>query len=405
MSNPSEFDQSYQDSSFIVVRYAIETKHRQLSQVIENIAFGMSVGTEHLVRNGHTELYYPTTFDPSFKSEIMYVQSVTARKVLVDIALNPKVMDIELCGVPLLLNFIAGDTFGSAYGAEYIKLIGLHLPSSILETFPGPQFGLNGIREIVGTRESGRPHLGLLLKPNVGVSAEFYANIAYEAAMGGVDFIKEDELLVNPTICPLEKRVQAITTALKQAHDRTGATVLYAPNITSNPWKLKDLAHLVIRLGANALMVNFVALGFAPVQMLAQDSSIEVPIHLHRSMHDIFNRNPTGISLDVITQLARLVGGDQIHVGPVIGGLYSSDEVIRYTSLLKRPMEHINSSMPVVSRSSTEAIRPTIEMLGQDVTILTDAEVYQHSKGIRDAITEFRANIEQVVGYSNSRSL
>ena len=51
---------------------------------------------------------------------------------------------------------------------------------------------------------------------------------AYDAYLGGIDVIKDDELLVaDPAWCPIEKRVKAITEAGLRAYEQTGEKKLY----------------------------------------------------------------------------------------------------------------------------------------------------------------------------------
>lgn len=42
-----------------------------------------------------------------------------------------------------------------------------------------------------------------MIKPCTGLDPQKTAELAYEAARGGVDIIKDDELVSNPPHCPL----------------------------------------------------------------------------------------------------------------------------------------------------------------------------------------------------------
>jgi ribulose-bisphosphate carboxylase large chain len=45
-------------------------------------------------------------------------------------------------------------------------------------------------------------------------------------------------------------------------------------------------------------------------------------LHIHRAMHAVFDRNPKhGIHFRVLTKILRLMGGDQLHTGTVVGKL------------------------------------------------------------------------------------
>ena len=56
-----------------------------------------------------------------------------------------------------------------------------------------------------------------MIKPCTGLSPEKTAELAYQAAVGGVDIIKDDELVANPPHCPLIERVKAVMPAIQNA--------------------------------------------------------------------------------------------------------------------------------------------------------------------------------------------
>ena len=87
------------------------------------------------------------------------------------------------------------------------KLLELFIPPTLASLYPGPGFGIEGLRQLTGVER--RPLLLNMIKPCIGFTPEEGARIFYQTALGGVDFIKDDELLGNPSFCPLETRVRA----------------------------------------------------------------------------------------------------------------------------------------------------------------------------------------------------
>lgn len=161
------------------------------------------------------------------------------------------------------------------------------------------------------------------MKPKVCLNPKDTAAVAYEAAVGGVDLIKDDETLTNQRFCPLMDRLAAVMDALERAEQETGRTVLYALNVTTG-------GDAIVEAGANMLMVDVLTAGFSAVQALAADPAITVPIHVHRTMHGALTRNPHhGIALRPIAKLVRLCGGDQLHTGMVSGKMGGSAAEIR----------------------------------------------------------------------------
>ena len=65
----------------------------------------------------------------------------------------------------------------------------------------GPSYGLTGFRSHVGSYD--KPLLGTIVKPKTGLNAETLTEIVKQMVDGGVDFIKEDEIMSNPAFCPL----------------------------------------------------------------------------------------------------------------------------------------------------------------------------------------------------------
>ena len=108
-----------------------------------------------------------------------------------------------------------------------------------------------------------RPLLLNMIKPCTGFTAEVGQKIFYETALGGVDFIKDDELLGNPTFCPLVQRVKAYNAASDAAYEKTGKRTIYVANITAGVGQLEENAKRAVDAGARMLMVNFAAVGYS----------------------------------------------------------------------------------------------------------------------------------------------
>ena len=168
---------------------------------------------------------------------------------------------------------------GNISSSGKVKLIDLEFPKSFLEGFKGPKFGISGIRQILGVYD--RPLLNNMIKPCIGLTPEKTAELAYEAAVGGVDVIKDDELVCDPEFCRLNDRVKAVMEALKRADEEKGEKTLYAFNITAPAEQMKENAYRALEAGANALMINYAAVGLDTVRLITEDPDINVPILAH----------------------------------------------------------------------------------------------------------------------------
>jgi len=315
---------------------------------------------------------------------------------LVYIAYPNELFDLETGGIPNLLSIVAGNLF-SLSAIKNVRLLDLQIPKEIAEMFPGPKFGIEELRRMVGTLQDRRPHLGTIVKPKVGLTPKQTAKVAYEAAMGGVDFIKDDETLTNQRFCPLLERVSEVMEALDRAREETGRKTLYAVNITAKADRMLELADQAIEHGANMLMVDVLTAGFSTVRMLAQDPSVRVPLHIHRAMHGAITRNPKhGIHMMVIAKLVRLAGGDQLHTGTAAGKMEKeASEVRRVNDFLRSGWHGLKTVFPVASGGIHPGIVPAnIEGLGRDIVINAGGGIHGHPMGTRAGAKAMRQAIE-----------
>jgi ribulose-bisphosphate carboxylase large chain len=287
----------------------------------------------------------------------------------------------EKGNIPQYLSVIAGNLFGLGK-LEAVRLLDIDLPENLCGC--GPKFGIEGVRKIVGTEVSCRPHIGTIIKPKVGLNPKDTAQVAYEAALGGLDLIKDDETLTNQTFCPLFERLEAVMDALDRAKDETGKQVLYAVNVTTGGDRIVELAHKAVSAGANMLMVDVLTAGFSAIQALAEDPAINVPIHVHRTMHGALTRNPHhGIAMRPIAKLVRSAGGDQLHTGSVSGKMGSkAGEVIADNIEITKPLSYLKPVFPVSSGGLHPGkVAAEISKLGTDIILQAGGGIHGHPEG------------------------
>jgi ribulose-bisphosphate carboxylase large chain len=292
--------------------------------------------------------------------------------------------------LPNLLSTVAGNLFEMKDFLN-IRLLDLHFSKDFTASFKGPKFGLKGTREALGVED--RPLIGSIIKPCVGLRPKELAELCYQAARGGVDFLKDDELYGPCDYSPLEDRVSEVMEALDRANSEKGERTLYAVNITDEVDRILDNADLVQRQGANCIMLNFVTTGFSALRMLAEDPSVKVPIHAHRDMFAAFTRYLRhGISPVVVTKLCRIAGGDQIHIGAIQGKLYEKDEdVAKSAKICLNPMRNIAPALPVSSGGQTALTVPlNVKKLGKDALILAGGGVFGFPTGPTDGARSMR---------------
>ena len=92
--------------------------------------------------------------------------------------------------LPQLVNLL----YGNISLQRGIRIAGVDWPAELLRRFPGPAFGVAGLRELTGV--AGRPLLAGALKP-VGLGVRELARLAGDCALGGLDLIKDDLSLIH----------------------------------------------------------------------------------------------------------------------------------------------------------------------------------------------------------------
>lgn len=208
--------------------------------------------------------------------------------------------------IPMLLSTIIGNISMSGK----LKLLDIKFPREFLEGFQGPKFGVEGVRQILGVEE--RPLLNNMIKPCTGYTPEVGAKLFERAVRGGVDIVKDDELIADPPFCPRLERVKLYMEAARQVYEETGHRVLYAANVTDGAGKVLDNAKRAIDAGVNAIMINYLTVGISALQALAEDPDVNVPILAHLDFAGTMYESPvSGLSSHlVLGKLARLAGAD-----------------------------------------------------------------------------------------------
>lgn len=212
--------------------------------------------------------------------------------------------------LPNLLAALAGNLW-ELKPFSGLRLLDLTLPDEFLSVYPGPQFGVAGTRAVSGVH--GRPLIGTIIKPSIGLSPRATAERAAELAAAGVDFIKDDELQADGPLCPFEERLSAVMRVLREQAERSGRRVLYAVNITGEIEQMLRRHDRVVAEGGNCVMVSLNSIGLPALTALR--AHCQVPIHGHRNGWGLLGRSPAiGISFVAWQKLWRIAGIDHVHV-------------------------------------------------------------------------------------------
>jgi ribulose-bisphosphate carboxylase large chain len=278
------------------------------------------------------------------------------------------------------LSVVAGNLFGLGR-LDAVRLMDVEFPDPLMR-FKGPKFGITGIRRMIGSKD--RPHVGTIIKPKVGLNPQDTAAVAFQAAMGGIDLIKDDETLTDQKFCPIDQRLPLVMKRLEEAKDETGREVLYAVNISTRADRIVERARHAVELGANMIMIDIFTTGFGALQALGEDPGIKVPIHVHRTMHAAFTRNPGhGIAMRPLARIIRMLGADQLHTGTVSGKMsHDAPEVKASIEVLTCACAGMKPTFPVSSGGLHPGkVAHEIATLGTDIVLQAGGGIHGHPDG------------------------
>lgn len=280
-----------------------------------------------------------------------------------------------------MLTMVAGNLFELRYFSG-LRLIDIEVPDSMAKAFPGPQFGIEGTREIVDVWN--RPIIGTIIKPSVGLSPDDTATLVEELVESGLDFIKDDELIADPPYSRVRDRVEAVMDVITDHEEQTGKTVMYACNITGDIDEMLRRHDAVKEAGGNCVMISINSVGLSGVQKIREES--DLPIHAHRNGWGALSRCPQlGFNYEAYQKFWRLAGADHMHVNGIRNKFCESDDsVISSAQECQTPIaSEEDIVMPVFSSGQWAGQAPdTYEALGNaDLMYLCGGGIMGHPDG------------------------
>lgn len=381
----------------IICKYYLEPNNMSLDKACEHIAAESSIGT-------WTDL---TTLGSKTKNRLQARVFRTDLKKKTALIAYP--LDLfELGNMPEILSSIAGNIFGMR-AVKNLRLLDISFPMKAVKSFKGPKFGIPGIRDIV--RVYDRPLVGTIIKPKVGLDYKNHARVAYEAWVGGMDIVKDDENLTSQTFNPFFKRIRETLQLRDKAEKETGETKIYMPNVTAETTEMIRRAEFVKKCGGEYVMVDILTCGFSSLQTL-RDADLDLVIHAHRAGHAMLTRNKKhGMTMLALAKTMRLIGMDQLHIGTIVGKMEGgAQEIIdieremqdsfieAHGDVLKQEWYGMKPVLPVCSGGLHPGHVPTlIGYLGRDIVIQSGGGCHGHPDGTRAGARAMRQAVDAVM--------
>lgn len=299
-------------SKYFIVEYFLGSTIN-LKDAAWQLAIGQSVGNPNVRNRWETDELFEKHSCLVLETESKLSKIKEGKVKIAFPVIN---IDFNTDGIAhLLVNIMGGQL--DIKSITKCHVLDIKFPQSVHNKFLGPKFGIEGIREF--TKVKDKPLLGAIVKPKTGINAQTLLKMVQELVEGGVNFIKEDEILSNPSFCTIEERVPLIMDYLKDKN------VIYSVSIHADPHEIIDRVKKVYELGGNSVHVNFwCGMG---IYKTIRELDLPMFIHFQKSGDKILTNRNHDFHIDwtVICKLAGMMGVDFIHAG-MIGGYYKWDE-------------------------------------------------------------------------------
>jgi len=366
------------DNKYFIATYYLKAK-TSLWHAARALAIGQSVGNPNVRNSWETdELFEGHSCIVLGEEEILHQSKSGVVRVAFPTANTDWSSD---CVSHLLCQVMGGQM--DIEEIEKCHLLNLDFPDDIEEKFLGPKYGIEGIREFTGCND--KPIFGGIVKPKIGISPETLLEMVKEMVEGGVNFIKEDEIMSNPSCCPVEERVPLIMDYLKDKK------VIYSVCVNSDPAYVLERVKKVSDLGANSVHVNFWS-GMGVYKSI-RDLDLDLFIHFQKSGDKVLtNKNHDyHINWNVICDLAGLMGVDLIHAGMWSGYLSDNEEELNITLKTLRSRRVLPALSCGMHPGLIEAINARF---GIDYMANVGGALHGHPAGSKAGATAMRQSID-----------
>jgi ribulose-bisphosphate carboxylase large chain len=254
--------------------------------------------------------------------------------------------------------------FGNSSLHDHVELLDAEFPPEFMARFPGPRFGIGGIRELLGV--TGRPLTCAALKPQ-GLSPDRLAALCHTLAVAGVDVIKDDHGLADQSYAPFAARVAACQRAIARAERECGRKILYAPSLVGSPRALSAQAQIARGEGAQMVLLAPALVGMPAFAELVGDE-IDVPVLAHPSYAGAARVAPPFL----LGKWFRMLGADAV-IFPTFGGrfAYSEQTCADIARNARAPLAKLHPALPVPGGGLlVERAREAVSFYGTDVMLL-----------------------------------
>ena len=364
----------------ILVNYYVHSKN-SLMEAAKEIAIGQSIGNPNMRSVWETEEMVSRHACKIVTDNPEQLEKEKVGYIMIAFPLDN--INLKTDGISQLMCQILGGQVDIT-NIERCRVEYILMPEPLFK----PKFGIDGIRKFTGVYD--KPLLGGIVKPKIGVSPQTLLEIVKEMVDGGVNFIKEDEILGDPAHCPLEERTSLIANYLH----KHAPNVVYATCINGDMPYLLERAIRVYELGGNGVHVNiWCGLG---AYKAVRELDLPLFIHFQKSGDQVIthNHNPFSISWVALCALISWCGIDFAHAG-MLGGYMNQSQRVLMASI--KTLHHYGV-MPALSCGMHPGLVDYIQgQLGtNDWMANVGGAIHSHPKGTRAGAAAMRQAIDGI---------
>lgn len=315
----------------------------------------------------------------------------------------------ELNNISGLLAGIVGNIAGMKM-VSAMRVYDVKFPQKMIAKFPGPRFGVKGIRRLLNKKKG--CFVATVPKPKIGRTHREQATLAktlFTSGEGTYDGIKDDENLTSLPFNDFYKRTTLVLKELQKAEKKTGHKKFYLCNTThSNINEMLKRAHFIKKNGGIFMMMDVVTTGFSAVDTVRRNNP-GLAIHAHRAMHGFLTRDNSpgvhgrgklygfSISMVVLAKLFRLLGVDSLHGGSPLAKMEDYGEAQYIQEVLQKKTVKPHKKIPslgqdwghikAVMMTASGGLHPgdfeaVLNSLGHDILIQCGGGLLGHPDGV-----------------------
>lgn len=377
------FREDVDRSKYILANYFLAST-KSLRDAAWDLAIGQSMGNPSIRNEWETDQLFEDHSCIILGNE---GELDKVKRGAITIAFPIANLDWEEDGFSQLLCHLMGGQM-DIYHITECQLNDISFPQSMSSHFSWgrPRISMDDIRRVTSCWD--KPLLGAIVKPKVIDTEDTLAKIATQLFEGGVNFIKEDEIMASPKCLPLRSRIKVI----EQIRPKN---VFYAYCINADPHKIFDKAQAVVDGGGNAFHVNFWSgLGIYNSLRLKFPNTL---IHFQKSGDKILtgSSHKYHIYWPLLCKLVGIMGVSTAHAGMING--YSGEDPAVIGAAITVLQQH--RVVPALSCGMHPGLVDNItKQIGCDYMANVGGAIHGHPGGTKAGALAMRQAIDKTGG-------